>query len=156
MTTGMLHLHSILRYLVLIFALWAIVKSMSGMGGNKTFTKADQRPGKLFSIAMDIQFLVGIILYFMGSYGWNYVKELGMGEVMKNSVARFFVVEHPLCMFIALVLIHIGSGAAKKSNLSDQQKYKRSFWLYLIAFVLIFAAVPWPFRDELGRAWLPR
>ncbi len=154
MTTGMLHLHSILRYLILLVALWAIFKSMSGMGGGKAFTKSDQKPGLFYMILMDVQLLVGLILYFSGSFGLNSIKQLGMGEVMKNSVTRFFAIEHTLGMIIALVLVHIGYAATKKAELSDQKKFKKSFWMYLIALIVIFASIPWPFRD-LGRGWMP-
>lgn len=156
MTTGMLHLHSVLRYLVLFFALWAIFKSMSGMGGNKAFTKGDQRPGLFFMISMDVQLLVGLILYFTGGFGLNSIKSLGMGETMKNSITRFFAVEHLIGMLVALVLVHIGYAATKKAELTDQKKYKKSFWLYLIALVVIIASIPWPFREVgAGRSWFP-
>lgn len=154
MTTGMLHLHSVLRYLVLIVAIWAIFKSMSGMGGAKAFTKSDQRPGLFFMIGMDLQLLIGLVLYFSGNFGLNSIKQLGMGEVMKNSITRFFAVEHTLGMLLALVLVHIGYAATKKAELSDQKKFKKSFWMYLIALIVIFASIPWPFRD-LGRGWMP-
>lgn len=154
MTTGMLHLHSILRYLTLLVALWAIFSSMSGMGGSKPFTKSDQRPGLFYMIAMDLQLLVGMVLYFTGNFGLNSIRQLGMGVVMKDSVHRFFAVEHLLGMLIAVVLVHIGYAATKKTEFSDQKKFKRSFWMYLIALVVIFASIPWPFRD-LGRGWMP-
>lgn len=154
MTTGMLHLHSILRYIVLIVAIWAIFKSLSGMNGGKTFTKADQKPGLFFMILMDIQLLVGLILYFTGNFGLNAIKTLGMGEVMKTSITRFFAVEHLIGMLLALVLVHIGYAATKKTGVSDQKKFKKSFWMYLIALIVIFASIPWPFR-ALGRGWMP-
>ncbi|RYD97568.1 MAG: hypothetical protein EOP54_10500 [Sphingobacteriales bacterium] len=156
MTTGMLHLHSVLRYLVLFFALWAIFKSLSGMGGNKVFTKGDQKPGLFFMISMDVQLLVGLILYFTGGFGLNSIKTLGMGETMKNSITRFFAVEHLIGMLIALVLVHIGYATTKKAELTDQKKFIKSFWLYLVALVVIIASIPWPFREAgAGRSWFP-
>jgi hypothetical protein len=154
MTTGMLHLHSILRYLILIVAVWAIFKSLSGMNGGKSFSKADQKPGMFYMILMDTQVLIGLILYFIGNFGFKAIQNLGMGEVMKNNITRFFAMEHLLGMLIALVLVHVGYSATKKTNLSDQKKYKKSFWMYLLALIVIFAFIPWPFR-ELGRGWMP-
>ncbi len=56
-------------------------------------------------------------------------------------------------MLIAIVLITIGRSAAKK-NIPDAAKFKRSFWFYLIALLIILATVPWPFRAGIGRPWL--
>lgn len=154
MTTGMLHLHSIIRYLTLLVALWAIFRSMSGMGGGKVFTKSDQRPGLFYMIAMDIQLVIGLVLYFTGNFGLNSIRQLGMGEVMKDGVHRFFAIEHLLGMLIAVILVHVGYATTKKAELTDQKKFKRSFWMYLIALIVIFASIPWPFRD-LGRGWMP-
>lgn len=153
METGMLHLHSILRYLVLLFALWAIIKMAGGMNGGKTFTKSDKRPAMLFMIFMDIQLLIGMYLYFFGSWGINLIqKSSSMGDVMKNSVARFFAVEHIAGMIIALILVHIGYAAVKKP-ISDKKKFKSAFWYFLIALIVILVSIPWPFRMELGRGW---
>jgi len=154
METGMLHLHSIVRYLILLFALWAIIKMASGMNGGKTFTASDKRPAMLFMIFMDIQLLVGMYLYFFGSWGIDLIqKSSAMADVMKNSVARFFAVEHILGMIIALILVHIGYAVIKKP-ISDKKKFKSAFWYFLIALIVILISIPWPFRTELGRGWM--
>ncbi|HTO16008.1 MAG TPA: hypothetical protein VLZ83_09560 [Edaphocola sp.] len=156
MTTGMLHLHSTLRYLIVFVAIWAIFKAMSGMNGKKAFTKADQKPGLLYLIGMDLQLVIGLVLYFMGNWGYKIISNGGMAEVVGDGkvVNRFFVMEHPIGMILALILVHLGYAATKKTSNTDQQKFKKSFWMYLISFILIIAFVPWPFR-ELGRAWMP-
>jgi hypothetical protein len=154
MQTGMLHLHSILRWLVLIVALWAIVKMASGRGGKKSFTNADKRPALFFLIIMDLQLLVGLYLYFAGPWGFKNIQNQGFGNVMKDSVSRFFAVEHLLGMLIALILVHVGYAATKK-NVPDQKKFNKAFWCFLIAFILILASIPWPFREALGRGWMP-
>ncbi len=70
---------------------------------------------------------------------------------MKDSVMRFFAVEHILMMLIALVLITMGHVKAKKSTESSA-KFKHIIVFFGIALILILAAIPWPFRD-LGAAW---
>ena len=154
MNTGLLHVHSLLRYLIVLVALWAIIKAASGMSGGKTYTKSDQRPGLFYLIFMDLQLVVGLLLYVTGGFGLKRIQEMGMGEVMKDSISRFFVMEHTLMMLIALILVHVGYAQTKKAGLTDQKKYSKSFWFFLISFIVILAAVPWPFRD-LGRGWLP-
>jgi len=85
--------------------------------------------------------------------GLELIQNVGMSEVMKNPVYRFWVVEHNIGMLIAIILITIGRGAAKK-NISDQAKHKKSFWFFLIALILILASVPWPGR-EVARPLFP-
>jgi len=81
------------------------------------------------------------------------IRNLGFGDVMKDKVYRYFAIEHLTGMLIAIVLITIGRGAAKK-NIPDLAKFKRSFWFFLVALVIILATVPWPFRVGIGRPWL--
>ena len=88
---------------------------------------------------------MGLVLYLAGPMGYKNIQLFGMGEVMKNPVARFFAVEHITMMLIAIVLIHIGRARSKKA-LTDLAKHKAAFWFYLIALLLILAGIPWPFR----------
>ncbi|HRO71827.1 MAG TPA: hypothetical protein PK951_15660, partial [Chitinophagaceae bacterium] len=69
---------------------------------------------------------------------------------------RFFWVEHPMFMLLAIVMITIGNSMGKKA-LPDEVKFKRAFWFFLIALLMILVAVPWPFRDVVGegRGWFP-
>lgn len=153
MYKGLLDLHSVLRYLLLIAAIWAIAKMASGMNGKKTFTNADKRPAMFFMILMDIQFLIGLYLYFFGPMGYKLFQVMPAGEVMKNDVSRFFAIEHITGMIISLVLVHIGYATIKK-NIPDVKKFKKGFWYFLIALIIMLASIPWPFRD-LGRGWFP-
>jgi hypothetical protein len=97
--------------------------------------------------------LLGLVLWFFGQFGLSLVVDNGMGMVMKNSVMRYWVVEHFVGMLIAIVLITIGRGVAKKS-IPDPAKFKRAFWLFLVALIIILATVPWPFRAGVGRPWI--
>jgi hypothetical protein len=153
MYTGMIHLHSILRWVVLLVALWAIIKMAAGRSGNKAFTASDKRPALFFLITMDLQLLVGLVLYFIGNFGIKNIQAQGMGNLMKDAIGRFFAVEHTLGMVIAVILVHIGY-AATKSNISDKKKFSKAFNLFLIALLIILISIPWPFRD-LGRNWWP-
>jgi hypothetical protein len=42
-----------------------------------------------------------------------------------------------------------------KKSVSDQTKFKKAFWFFLIALIFILATVPWPFRQIVGRPWVP-
>jgi hypothetical protein len=72
-----------------------------------------------------------------------------MGNVMKDAFARFWVVEHISVMLISIVLITLARRKAKALQ------YKPVLILLVIAFLLIMAGVPWPFRTEIERPLFP-
>lgn len=150
MLTGIQHLHNFLRWFIIIFALWTIIKSMSGMSGNKAFAKADKRPALFLMITADIQLLLGLILYV----GKDWFKVLTSGGFMKLPAQRFWAMEHLFGMLVGIILIHVGYSAIKK-NISDGAKFKRVFWFTLIGLLVILATIPWPFREIVGRPLFP-
>ncbi|HSZ35076.1 MAG TPA: hypothetical protein VK772_17285, partial [Puia sp.] len=95
--------------------------------------------------------LIGLILLLFGRYG---ILSSGLPEgvkLMQDKFYRFFWVEHPTGMLIATVLITIGRGVVKK-QIADPLKYKRAFWYFLVALLIILATIPWPGRDIVGRS----
>jgi hypothetical protein len=71
---------------------------------------------------------------------------------MKNPQLRFFGMEHILLMVLAAVLITIGRKKAEKA-VDPAKKHKLIAIWYVIGLILIFLAIPWPFRANLGGAW---
>jgi hypothetical protein len=131
----------------------AIYKSLTGMTGGKPFTAGDKKVGLFLMISAHTQLLVGLYLYFAGPWGLANIQNLGFGAVMKDTVARFYAVEHIFGMLVAIVLITIGRGSAKKA-IPDATKHRRSFWFFLVALVIILATIPWPFRAGVARPWI--
>ena len=154
MVQGLLHLHNIMRWVVLLFALLAIFKSLGGMNGGKTFTPGNRRTALFFMISCDIQLLIGLALYFMGPWGIKNIQNQGMGAVMKDATSRFFAVEHNTGMLIAIILVHIGYSAIKK-YIPDSAKFKKLFWFSTIALLIMLLTIPWPFREMIGRPLFP-
>ena len=152
MYTGLLHLHSFLRWVIIVLAVAVIYKSYIGMTAGKAFSAGDKKGGLFLMISAHTQLLVGLYLYFAGPWGLANIRNLGFGEVMKNSNYRFYAVEHIFGMLVAIVLITIGRGAAKKA-IPDAAKFKRTFWMVLVALIVILATVPWPFRAAVARPW---
>ncbi|HMN32791.1 MAG TPA: hypothetical protein PKA54_05410 [Chitinophagaceae bacterium] len=143
---ALVSIHGILRWVILIVAIYAIFRAYQGMKSKSVFTSDDNKAGLFYTAAMDLQLLLGLVLYFAGSRGLEAIKSIGMKEVMGNSFHRFFAVEHISMMIIAVVLVHIGKAKSKKAA-SDVAKHKAAFWFYLIALILILAAIPWPFKN---------
>ncbi|MEP6712145.1 MAG: hypothetical protein ABJA37_07015 [Ferruginibacter sp.] len=141
-------LHNILRWGVLVFGLWALINGLTGLIGKRRYTANDNRSGLLFMTFCDIQLLLGLILYF--SNAWFDKIKTGMGPVMKNGYDRFFTVEHAGMMILAWILVHIGRSTVKKTA-TDTAKHKKMLLFFGLAFLIIIASIPWPFRTEIAR-----
>src|SRR5262245_52919847 len=103
----LLLLHSWLRWLVIVCGVWAVLRAWGGVGSRRLWTPSDDAAGRWFTIGLDVQFLVGVVLY--GFVSPITVPALGnLGGAMGNSVARFWAVEHPFMMVVAMVLAHVG------------------------------------------------
>lgn len=124
-------LHMIWRWVLLVVALVTLVKALMGWLGKQPWTQLDDRLGMFFTLAVDIQFLLGIILWFVGPW-----RITNAGALMGNSLGRFMVIEHPLFLLIALALAHIGRSRSRKAA-TDVGKHKTAFIFYLLSFLFI-------------------
>ncbi|QFZ54696.1 hypothetical protein FEZ18_07765 [Oceanihabitans sp. IOP_32] len=135
-----LNLHSYLAYVILIVLIIAVANALFKTFGAKEYTAKDFRISLFTLILSHIQLLIGLILYFVSPRLalWS---ELGAG-VMGNSLARLYLVEHPLTNIIAVALITIGYSKHKK-KLTSGYKLKTLAIFYTIALVLFLSRIPW-------------
>jgi len=148
METGLIHLHSLLRWFVLVAIIVSIFKSLQGMQSRSNYSKSDNRWSLLTLIGFHLQLVIGLVLYF--TQGWY--QQLGN---MSDKIIRFYSLEHLVAMLIAIALVTIGRSRAKKAG-SDLIKFKRQFWFFLIALIIVLVNIPWPFREVgAGKGWLP-
>lgn len=153
MYTGLLHLHNLLRWIVLVFLILVLIRHLMGLRKNSPISKPDKKVALILLIATDITLLVGLYQWISGSLGLKLIQAAGFAEVMKDKAARFFAVEHAVGMLFAIIFIHIGYSFSKK--VGESENHKKAFVWYLIAFLLIMATIPWPFRAGIGRAIFP-
>ncbi len=154
MQNVLLYLHNLLRWAILIMLLWSIIKSLSGLQSKRAFTSGDRKVWLFTMIFAHTTLLIGLIQVFFGRYG-IFTTSLPEGtNVMKDKFYRFFWIEHPTAMILAIIFITLGYGMAKK-QVSDQVKFKKAFWFFIIAMILILAGIPWPSREIVGRPLLP-
>jgi len=146
MYNGILHAHSGWRWIVLVLLLLTVITSAKRFfGKSNEWSKSLANIYKFNVIATHIMLLFGVILLFISpKVGFD-------GSVMKDSVRRFFSVEHSLMMIIAAVLITIGNSKMKRAT-EVVKKYKAVFIFNLIALIIVLAMIPWPFRN-LGANW---
>jgi hypothetical protein len=150
MFSVLLQVHSILRWVILLLLVISIIQSLIGWIRRRTLRDSDSKLWLFTMISAHTTLLVGLILLFFGRYG---ILSSGLPEgvhLMKDSFYRFFWVEHPFAMVIATLLITLGRGVVKK-QIADPLKYKKAFWFFLTALIIILATIPWPGREIVGR-----
>lgn len=142
METGLLHLHSSLRYVIVFLFILSIIGSLTSWTGKKPFTKGSKMLYMFTMVFCHIQLVVGLLLYVMrGHY-----KGFSQMDVPQT---RFFSVEHLSMMLLAIILVTIGYSSAKRLN-DEVAKHKRTFIFYTLSFLVIFFAIPWPFLKDFG------
>lgn len=132
----LLRAHSGWRYVVLLTLVLAILMSFAGWFGKKGFSSANRKVNLFALISAHIQFVLGLILYFISQN----VQFDNMGATMKNDIARYWTVEHTTIMLIAIGLITVGHSKSKR-QLSDIAKHRTVAIFYTIAILIIFAAI---------------
>jgi hypothetical protein len=152
METGLLHIHSALRYLILGMLIFVVIKSWISWLGKKQFQSADRKLGAMTMGLTHIQLLIGLALYIIKKHfnGFSHMKELkAAGQVELAAVVRFWTIEHLSMMLLAIILITVGHSMSKRA-LTDQGKYLRLAIFFTFGLILIFAAIPWPFMKSWG------
>lgn len=138
MYTGIKHLHSFFAYILLAVLVIALVYILVSFIQNKPFTERMRKIALAGLISAHLQLLIGLLLYFISPIGFGNLS----GEAMQDSLARLYVVEHPLTMLIAIVLITIGYSRAKKAA-DDRNSCKQILIFYTLGLGLILLRIPW-------------
>src|SRR5436190_24306613 len=125
MYTAALLIHSWVRWLVVIAGLIAVARALTGMSGSKPWTKSDDRGTLLFSIALDVQMLLGLILYVALS-PITRTAFANMGAAMRDSRLRFWLMEHTVGMIMGVALAHIGRVVIKRKPDAGSDRHRRA------------------------------
>lgn len=139
-------LHNLLRWFVVLFAVLALLKALQGWLGKKEWSASDKSIGMLFTISMDTQILLGILLYV----GLSPLMKLVWSDfsaAMQNNELRFFAVEHLPYMILAAIAAHIGYRAGKADIEAARKQRAASIW-YAAAILFLVIGMPW-FRPFL-------
>lgn len=141
-----LAVHNILRWIVLILLVVALVRAIWGWLGKRDWTSSDRKVGMFYSISLDVQLLLGLLLYFVLSP----ITTSGLrnfSAVMDNMDLRFFVVEHSIMMLLAVIFAHIGVVSARRAEESIS-KHRRTVLWFVLSLAVIMLGMPW-FRPLL-------
>ena len=130
--------HSYWAYLVLAILIIAVINAIFGLISKKEYSAKDLRIALFGLIIAHIQFLIGLVLYFVSPYFemWSH------GGVMGDAAKRLYLVEHPAINIITIVLITVGFSKHKKKD-SSASNFKTIFIFYLIGLILLLSRIPW-------------
>lgn len=141
-----LTLHSLLRWVVILTGLLATVQAVNAWLKQSPWTRSDERLGLIFVISLDLQVVVGFVLYlFLSPVTTSAIRNLG--ATMSDSTARFWTVEHLSVMFFALAVVHLAR--VRLRHIHDPvAKHRLAALRLAIALLLIAAGTPWPFTAQ--------
>jgi putative effector of murein hydrolase len=71
------------------------------------------------------------------------LQNVAWSQIRQERLLRFFVLEHPLQMFIAIGIAHIALTTARRIQ-HERRRYGWTAILLALAMLLILTAIPWP------------
>jgi hypothetical protein len=142
MYTTVLVLHSWIRWLALVALVGATLAAVRGKVAGTT--SLVDRWGLAAVTAIDVQLLLGLLLYFVLSPNMQAILS-NFGAAMKDPTTRFWAVEHTSAMLAAVVLVHVGRVLARKAK-TPAAKRTRLLVCFGLATVLVILGMPWPGR----------
>lgn len=145
----LLSAHNIFRWVVLLTALWAVFRFMNGWLGRRQFTAADASAQKFFTISLDVQFLIGVILLFVSPLIQTMFADFG--GAMKVPELRRIGMEHTILMLASVTLAHIGGAMSKKAT-EDMTRFKKGAIFFALSLIAMLAGIPW-WRGVMGAAF---
>ena len=134
-------LHSGWAYITVLILIIDVGNAIIGVTSNKEFQEKDLRIPLFALIIAHIQLLIGLVAYFTSAQ-FAILKEIGMGAAMKDPEIRLVVMEHPLMMILAVILITVGFSKHKNKS-SDKAKFKTIALYYGVALLFILSRIPW-------------
>lgn len=142
----LLQAHSGLRYVVLLLILLALIQSLAGWLGQKSYTESNRKINLFAMISAHMQLLLGIILYFYSPF----VRADDMGSAMKDSMTRYWTVEHAAMMLFAIVLFTVGHSRSKKA-IDALAKHRSIAIFYGLGLLVVILAIVQSGRPLVGR-----
>ena len=123
----LLAIHNLTRWVVLAVVLFALYRAYAGWLGKKGWEKNDRLAGLIFTIAIDVQMLLGILLI------------IGRGF---SVIQMRFYMEHIGPMILAVIFAHVGSSLSKKAE-EDVDKHRKAAIWFTLTLLVILVSIPW-------------
>ncbi len=114
-------IHGEMRWLVVLAAVVVIVKFLMGWLGKRQYASLDQRLLLVFTILLDINVLLGLIILFFGG-GFSGPR-----------------LEHATTMILAVIAAHMT--AMWKRSTNDSLKFRNQLLMVVLAVILVIFGV---------------
>jgi hypothetical protein len=137
-----LTVHSWIRWIALVAGVGTTLAAVRGRVQGES-SLAD-RWAMAAMMALDVQMLLGLILYFGLSPNMREILN-HFGDAMQHADLRFWAVEHVAAMFVAVALSHVGRVLARKAATAEAKR-TRLLVTFGLATILMLLGMPWPGR----------
>ena len=140
----LLQAHSVLRWMVVLALAVHAARGLQAWAADVRYSSNDRVLSLVTMIVVDTQFLLGLVLYFWFSPLAAAARSRA-GEALGDPILRFWLVEHPVAMILAVVAVHVGRRRTK-SAASDAHRHRAGAVSSFVALALVCAGIPWAFR----------
>lgn len=144
--------HSVLRWAALLLGAVAVWRAVTGQSRGRAWSSADSAACLAFMIVLDLQLLVGLVLYVKSPITILGLHELDLAA--RSSSLRFFTFIHPVIMLASVVCAHIAQRRIHSAG-TDAVRFRSAALFHGLALALAIAGTPWPFLSY-GRPLLER
>jgi hypothetical protein len=140
MYATVLLLHSWIRWAALALGVVTTFAAFTDRGSGES--GGADRVSLLFMMTLDVQMLVGLVLYLVLS-PITATAFKDFGAAMRDPALRFWTVEHASMMALAVILVHVGRVLGKTARTPESRRL-RQLVCFGLATVAMLAATPWP------------
>jgi hypothetical protein len=134
--------HSWIRWFALVAGVIATLSSFTARPHGDARDVRSDKWGLILMITLDLQLLLGLLLYFALSPTTRAILNDFAGA-MRDPVARFWAVEHVTTMLLAVAIAHVGRVLARRAK-SPRALRMRTTICFGLATILMIAGTPWP------------
>ncbi|MFT3774960.1 MAG: hypothetical protein QM820_57160 [Minicystis sp.] len=138
----LLVLHSGLRWIVIALGLAALARALTALRRRAPWGRTDERLARGFLAALDTQVLVGIVLWLFFS-PFAQVFRQSPGAAMRDSMVRFWGMEHQVGMLLAFLAAHVGRSLQRR-RADARAKHRTQAIALLVWTALVASSFPWP------------
>jgi hypothetical protein len=131
--------HAWLRWFILLAGAAATARALVAWWRGRAWSALDARLGRAFAVSLDVQWVVGLVLYGGASLlGGRALASEGLG-VLSSPELAFWAILHPLLASAALALVHVGR--IRMRSLAGAARHRAAALSFGAAMALLVVAV---------------
>ena len=133
--------HSVMRWIVVVLGVVVLYRGLTGQMGRRPWTPLDTGISFGFLIALDVQLLIGAVLFIKSP-----ITILGIHEfelTLGSPALRFYTLIHPMVMLAAIALAHAAWARIRRRSESTSS-HRDAAIFFGLALLLLLAGIPWP------------